>query len=206
MVRRTAFTLIELIFAIVVMSIVIVSLPMMTIQTSKNIESNIVQEAVFASEAVLDESMGLYWDANSQYDENVSGGLSRVIATGGTNDCVAGYPNKRLGHINRRCLNDIATIGVSNSTTAGSLNSITTIYNNSPLITDVASAGAYKDEYNVTANVYTPSVIQFGTVANNPDIKEVAVEIQDDTGTVIVKMRTYIANIGDVEIASRILP
>jgi prepilin-type N-terminal cleavage/methylation domain-containing protein len=51
--HRLAFTMIELIFAIVIIAISVMSLPMMTQVTSAGIERNLVQEAIFASVAEI---------------------------------------------------------------------------------------------------------------------------------------------------------
>ncbi|MFT7860824.1 MAG: type II secretion system protein [Sulfurimonas sp.] len=207
MVRRTAFTMIELIFAIVIMGIAVVSLPVMTQTTDKNVEASIVQEAIFASETILNEAMAYYWDENSQYDESTSGDLSRVINTAG---CIAGTPNKRIGHVNRRCLSDITAIGVANNNAVdNTLDYLENYWNNRDVITGIASAGTYKDDnpYKATVTVTQcdgGGCVDFGTL-NNADIKEIEVVIQQD-GAIITLLRGYSANIGDVEIAKRILP
>ncbi|WP_366755894.1 type II secretion system protein [Sulfurimonas sp.] len=52
-IHKYAFTLIELIFAIVIIGISVMSLPMLTQVTSSAIEKNLVQEAIFASVAEI---------------------------------------------------------------------------------------------------------------------------------------------------------
>lgn len=205
MVKKPAFTMIELIFAIVVMSIAIVSLPVMTQTSDKNTEASIVQEAIFASEAILNEAMAYYWDQNSQYDENLSGDLSRVINTSG---CVAGSPNKRVGHVNRRCLSDL-TIGVSNSAAVNTLDSLENKWNDSNITTGIASAATYKDSgYKATVNVTESNLggLQFGNTVNDADLKEITLTVKDGNSNTITILRAYSANIGDIEIAKRTLP
>jgi len=206
-VRRTAFTMIELIFAIVVIAIAVVSLPVMTQTTDKNTESSIIQEAIFASETIFNEGVANYWDHNSQFDANTSGKLSRVINTG---NCVAGTPNKNPGHINRRCLSDITAIGVSNDNTdTNTLDYLGSYWNNRNIIRgSVASAETYKDDIPYKATVTVTDCggggcVNFGA-ANNPDIKQIAIDIKQN-GKTITLIRGYSANIGDVAIAKRIL-
>jgi len=107
--------MIELIFAIVIIAITVLSLPMMTQINQRGVESNIVQEAIFAASTELMGATAGYWDENSLQDINMSH-LERVINISG--DCNTST-QLRPGHINqmyhRRCLD-------SNSTTAHNSN------------------------------------------------------------------------------------
>jgi prepilin-type N-terminal cleavage/methylation domain-containing protein len=109
-VKRQAFTLIELIFAIVIVAIIVLSIPMMTQATSKSSEGSISQEAVFAASAKLMQTLSFPWDENSSDIEQILEGatvLSGVVKIpGGTasldfNDTVC-----RPGLIARRCRTD----------------------------------------------------------------------------------------------------
>ena len=208
--NRSAFTMIELIFAIVVIAISVISLPTMIQTTSKGIESNIVQEAIFASEAILNESTTYYWDKQSMDDENVSGGYSRVINTG---DCLgAGVPYKRKGHINRQCLDNNTTTPLNNYY-SDSVENVTHVYNNVSIFeTNTAGTGVatYKTSYSATATVtncgYAVCNAQFGQEANNKNIKEIQIKITP-TGTptdTLILLRAYVSNIGEVKTQSRI--
>lgn len=207
--NKGAFTLIELIFAIVVIAISVMSLPMMIQTTSKGIESNIVQEAIFATGAILNESTTYYWDSHSMDDAlTTSNGYSRVVNTGG---CLGGgVPYQRVGHINRQCLDDNTTTpnAIGNST---SIEWAEHIYNNIKILTATAGTATYKDEYSATVAVKSCSVagtcVQFGdgTSASNNNLKEIDIDITP-TGSakVLVKLRAYVANIGEVAPESRI--
>lgn len=211
MVTRLAFTMIELIFAIVVMSIAIVSLPVMTQTTDKNIEGSIVQEAIFASQAIINESMAYYWDENSLADQYISGdSYSRVIDTNGTS--CTGIPNKRAGHINRKCVSS-STIPVTNSTLGPVINYFDTQYNNTQILRNTSSTTAYatyKDDYNATATVRQctngAGCTQFGLNTFDNDLKEVTLDINDGDGNLIIRLRGYSANIGEVEIQTKVIP
>ena len=80
MVRRAAFTLIELIFAIVIIAISVISLPMMSQTVSEGIDANIVQEAIFASATELNEAVTAHWDENS-IEASMPDSSARVIET-----------------------------------------------------------------------------------------------------------------------------
>ena len=203
--KRSAFTLIELIFAIVIIAISVMSLPMMTQATSKGIEANIVQEVIFATGAILNESTTYYWDSNSMNDANTtSAGYSRVVNTvvGGVNECLGGgVPYQRVGHINRQCLDDNTTTpnAVGN---ASSVEWSANVYNNIEILTDVAGAATYKDEYNATAIVNSCGAggcVQFGEELNNPNLKEIEIQVtSSDSADILVLFRAYVANIGEV--------
>lgn len=211
MVRRSAFTMIELIFAIVVMSIAIVSLPVMTQTTDENIEESIVQEAIFASQAIINESIAYYWDENSLADQYISGDpYSRVIDTTGTS-CI-GTPHKRIGHINRQCVSS-SSIPVTNATVGPVINNFDAQYNNRQILRNTAAATAYatyKDNYTATATVRQctngAGCTQFGLNPFDNDLKEIAFDINDGNGNLIIRLRGYSANIGEVAIAKKVIP
>ena len=207
--KKSAFTLIELIFAIVIIAVSVMSLPMMTQATSKGIEANIVQEVIFATGAILNESTTYYWDSNSMDDSNTtSNGYSRVVNAG---QCVGGgVPYKRVGHINRQCLDDNTTTpnAVGDST---SIEWAANIYNDIDILTGTAAAATYKDSYSARAIVTSCSTggcIKFGLAAdpnNNPSLKEVQVQVTPTgSANILVLLRAYVANIGEVEPESRI--
>lgn len=203
---RQAFTLIELIFAIVVIAISIVSLPMMTQSTLKGIDVNILQETIFATGAILNESTTYYWDMHSMDDAlTTAGGYSRVVNTGG---CLgAAAPYKRIGHINRQCLDNNATVP-NNVGDTTSIEWAANTYNNLEILTGNAARETYKNSYSATVTVTrcTAGCVQFGLEANNPNLKELTIDVKrtDQAGTV-VELHAYTANIGEVAIASKIL-
>lgn len=72
MVRRHAFTMIELIFAIVVMSIVVLSLPMIMQTDNSGREKNLAQEAALAASSKLSQVLSFQWDERSLSWEDLS--------------------------------------------------------------------------------------------------------------------------------------
>ena len=195
---RFAFTMIELIFAIVIISIAVVSLPMMIQITSRGIESSLVQEAIFAASAELTGATSYYWDKNSMYDSNLSK-YSRVIDI--NDDCDSNASNQRyrlrVGHIaqpyHRRCLEDSAIdpADTSDAIFPNLNNAVTTGYLDIFDNTNPEAAG-YKNTY--TRNV---DVVRTGYT------KKITVTVKNSSGNIITSLNTYSANIGEVDYYKR---
>lgn len=201
--------MIELIFAIVVISIVVMSLPVMIQMTSKGVEDNIVQEAIFAASAELMGATSYYWDANSMQDNSTSH-LSRVIDI--ENDCntTASSSRHRLrpGHIaqpyHRRCLDNPSTgrADDSNDTFPNIDNYIAD--NDGELIFENEAAegvreAGYKKSYKT--NLSISYIDGEGNAENN--IKKVTVMITDSDDKNITKLNVYSANIGEIDYYKR---
>ena len=202
MVRRYAFTMIELIFAIVVIAISVMSLPMMTQVTSKGIESSLVQEAIFAAATKLNEAVTYRWDENS-IDPLQPDSLSKIISTDVGGCATAG---QRAGFIaqlmHRRCLNDVT---IRPSTTlgkdAGDLDDLDdTVETDVPLFSAAPSAEAYKKSYTSKIAVIYAA---FGSItAASQNMKKITVTISDNVG-VVTSLSTYSANIGEIDYFKR---
>ncbi len=191
---RFAFTMIELIFAIVVMSIAVMTLPMMTQITSKGIEGNIVQEAIFAASAELTAATSYYWDERSMEDVNVSR-LERVVDVDG--DCNISS-KQRPGHVNRMCLDSSDSSGVNyttlSSSTIPNLNS--NVHGSQLIFTDDVKEGSgYKNNY------YSTVTISNGF--SNNDIKKITITITNSDGDNITSLSAYSANIGEIDYYKR---
>lgn len=200
---RTAFTLIELIFAIVIIAISVVSLPMMSQVVSKGVDTSLVQEAIFAAATELNEAVTAHWDQNS-LEPTMLDSFARVIETG---DCIndVNSSNYRLrpGHISqplhRRCLD-------SNATTPSDANGALDVFdlNNmahgtEPILTGGGGQAGYKETYTSVINVSRSAV--FAGAANN-NIKVITSSVSDADGTIAL-LRTYSANIGEVDYYKR---
>ena len=206
--------MIELIFAIVVIAITVISLPIMTQITSKGIEESIVQEAIFAASAELMGATSFYWDRNSMEDFNLSYS-SRVIDIGGLciNDINSTNHRLRLGHIeqplHRRCLESNNT---NASDAAGGdfpgLNEAAHDSNATFIDSEganIGSATGYKNDYNSTISVVRSTLPGdfFRGVADS-DMKRLTITIEhSDTGDDITVLSTYSANIGEIDFFKR---
>ncbi len=227
---RYAFTLIELIFAIVIIAISVISLPMVSQVTTSSMENSLTQEAIFASVSEINVATTYVWDENSLLDTNLSSAagvteLSRVVSTAGTTgNCAnsgqvdaANVPIiRRTGHINRRCLNDLIVTPYSTVAVdcVDSLNAsehaYASILENNNTADDTSSTG-YKKEYESELIVERcdGGCVDFGD-ANNVNMKEITVTVQDITDPAnpifLTRLRTYSANIGEVAYNNRDIP
>jgi competence protein ComGC len=203
---KTAFTLIELIFSIFIISIAIFSLPMVSNLNLKNLQNNIYQEAIFIASSQLKEASSFKWDQFSNNDINITQ-LSRVINTD-TDGC--DFSNNRLGNINRRCLEDLSirpsdTAGVNNL----SLDSLSYSSPRTVFINKNISASSYKNDYNSTLVIKRcidiGDCIPFGNELKNRNIKQLEFKIIKPDGEVLILFRGYSTNIGEVEIFGKLL-
>ena len=190
--------MIELIFAIVIIGISVMSLPLMTQVTNKGIENSLAQEAIFAGAAELMATTTAYWDENSMQDTNVSA-LSRVIDISA--DC-DDDTRLRPGHINqpyhRRCLDSNTT--VANNAISGVVTDLDDQEHlNAILYTDTTSNSAgYKETLYSDINV--------SILATNANVKLITVTVRNDLNDltkVITVLKTQSANIGEVDYYKR---
>jgi len=194
---RGGFTLIELIFAIVVISISVMSLPMMTQTTSKGIEGNLVQEAIFAASAELNGVVTAHWDENSMEDDK--NGLARMIDI--DNNC---SDKRLLGHIpqpfHRRCLDNSDTNPLD-GTSDSDIYALEDMQHGTQNIfdTDKTNAQGYKKRYNSQVTISRPSNFN----GNSNHIKEILLTVTDKDGNKITVLKTYSANIGEVDYFKR---
>ena len=203
MVRRAAFTLIELIFAIVIIAISVISLPMMSQTVAEGIDANIVQEAIFASATELNEAVTAHWDENS-IEIGMPDSSARVIEIGAfcSNDSNSSTFRQMPGHINqplhRRCL-DSNTAAPSNAsaTTVDSLDDME--HGDGNVTIGTAGSEGYKEIY--LSNVVVSPSANFNGVNNN--IKSIVSTVKDEGGNTIALLRTYSANIGEVDYYKR---
>lgn len=186
---RLAFTMIELIFAIVVIAIAVLSLPVMNQITARGIENSIVQEAIFAASAELMGASSYYWDDNSMNDISVSH-LSRVINISG--DCV---DQLRPGHINqphhRMCL-DNNTTGPRDAS-GGAVNDLN----------DAAISQVMLENPNPEAEGYKNTYTSTIGVVRNGNAKTITSTITNSDGDIIVLLRAQSANIGEIDFYKR---
>lgn len=199
---RTAFTLIELIFAIVIIAISVVSLPMMNQVVSSGVDSSLKQEAIFAAATELNEVVAAHWDQNS-LETTMLDSYAKVIETG---DCINNVNSSRYrlrpGHINqplhRRCL-DSTVLGAADSNASIAVVDLDDMaHSNSPIVIGTTSEAGYKDIYTSTITVSRPA--NFAGVNNN--IKMITSQISDSDGALSL-LRTYSANIGEVDYYKR---
>ena len=203
MVRRNAFTLIELIFAIVIISVVVLSLPVINKAIGDSVEESLVQEAIFASAAGLNEATSYRWDEHSMNDKLLNPLYSRVVHTN-IGGCVAGTPNRRLGHIHRRCLDDLTTLPYysGGAPYSDSVDEASHPAQSIYIVGGTTSAAGYKQKYDSIISITNNA--SFGTVGD-PNVKEVKITIQNSTShETIVILNSYVSNVGELQYANKV--
>ena len=189
--------MIELIFAIVVIAIAIVSLPMMMQVNSKGMENNLVQEAIFGASVELMQATTGYWDANSMKDINLSN-YSRVVNIDG--DCNA-TTKLRPGHINqpfhRRCIDDTTIMSASNATGNAKFNTLNDFAHGAQqlFLGNANGAAGYKDMN------YT-STLTVNQLAADANIKVLTATIKKGS-KIITVLKTEAANVGEPQYYKR---
>ncbi|MDD2449211.1 MAG: prepilin-type N-terminal cleavage/methylation domain-containing protein [Sulfurimonas sp.] len=196
---RRAFTLIELIFAIVIISIAVISLPMMTQVNNRGIENSMVSEAIFAASTELMNASAGYWDANSMHDNNRSH-LSRVIDIGSMCENNSSSPRHRLrpGHIaqplHRRCLDSSTIVAVNepNNIYPNLNNAVHT--NRHMFLSTNPQASGYKDNYK--SSLFVEQI---------NDIKYMQIEVTNSKEEVVTILKMQSANVGEIDYYKRTL-
>jgi len=229
-VRRTAFTMIELIFAIVIIAIVVISMPMMMKTNQDAVEGNVVQEALFASSAKMMQVLSYPWDEHSVDSANPNTyGKIVYVATGdnsyyrkdanGSFDTNSSY---RVGHIlqdNHRRFHyytsadaNVSAINVDDNSSIDAIDD----RNESGRHFDFAggSAGGYKTDYTMDVDVSyisdastttgSSNAFNFSIISPGPsNMKLITVTIKDKNGNPLTLLRSYSANIGEFDFAKR---
>lgn len=195
--HKSAFTMIELIFAIVIIGISVISLPMMTQATGRSMENSLAQEAIFAASAQLNMALSYKWDITSQ---ETGGELSKVVPTTGTDCNNSNGGVQRPGHVHRMCLNTF-TVGPTISATGSNSLGGNQVTDENLTEGGAASQSGYKELYTMDVSV---DFAEFDpTYTTDENIKEIEITIKDSDGDDLVVLRTYSANIGEAEAAKR---
>ena len=206
---RAAFTMIELIFAIVVIGVTVLTVPLMIETNNKALEGNLAQEAIFLTSAVLSMTTTLVWDNRS------------VVSTASTDDYVlakildVNVPNHRrasldstlrVGGMDEDKHRQFFDYNDSNTTqhTPAQVGDGTLDFEGD---VDTTALG-YKFNYGVVINRgYVPDASgEFeGTLTNSgpTNLKMTEVRISGEDGELITVLRAYTANIGEVDYAKR---
>ena len=227
MVRKShsaAFTLIELIFAIVIISIVFLSLPSLSSTNTDAIKTSLNQEALFAASAELSKVLTFRWDQNSKIADPITNALSEhefIVDTQNSSDLNrSGSTAFRVGHIDNgtdKHRQFHTTVTSVNGATNNS-DILSKAVTNRELFTTAASGSTtkgYKQHYRIDVNVaycsdtITSAGYQFQKPASSPPavsnmkVIETVIDLENvdntwDNG--IIVLRSYAANIGEVEL------
>ena len=148
---KKGFSLIEIVLAIVIIAISMMSVPMILTQTSKSNEFSIIQESILASSTKMINILSYYWDKNSYDKENkilrtldVTNGdseLDRIVATPSIND-----NNLRIGHLyydKRRRFFDFILVGKTYPDTSINVSNQESINDFHDKTATIGGSGAY---------------------------------------------------------------
>lgn len=227
---KRGFSLIEVVFSIVIIAISLMSVPMLLKESAKSNEFSMMQEAILATSTKMGNILSYSWDKNS-YDSsnkilrtldvlNGNVALDRVI---GVNDS-----NLRIGHIyadkRRRFFDYDSGAGIKKpdiGTTPLNKQSINDFHGET---TTISGSGGfdYKDKnMKMTSNVYyvndsanynqtnfvaniTPSTTNpITSNAQSTNIKMVEVNTTMPTLGQSIILRSYLANIGQAKLLTR---
>ena len=197
---RFAFSMLELVFAIVIISIPILSLPMVSQVVATSTEKNNVQEAILIASAELKKAISGKWDENTQVDDSKT--FEYILYT--QDDEINASTNKRKGNINIIYQPDNTLRPSNNGLEAGETlddaddvdDYITTSTTDTNTTKSERSSQGYKDEYKKIIVVAYPAT--FGNLSDDKNIKKVEITVSDSNDNEIVKLSTYVTNCGSV--------
>ncbi len=212
MVMKKAASLIELVIAIVIMGIAVMTLPMMLAQTQKNNEFTLQQEVLLAARTKIGDILTYRWDKNSLVDDRIV----VLQVTNGDTELDPNNNNRRVGHIfgNKRRKfsfeNNASTVfGDANITDIDDFNGVSsgltlvkanldyrfTDINMTTTVQYVSDNTNYSDQ-NIS---YTFPTTPIG--AGSTNIKMITLETV--ASGVTFTLRAYSANIGESEFLRR---
>lgn len=211
--QRKAFTMIELIFAIVLIAVVMLTIPTMIQVNNKALEGSTNQEAILLSSSVLSETTTYIWDENSYTSGNQDVTLSSMLDVPTGNNAyhrVDANSSIRIGGLNqdlhRRFGDNAAVVPLQAAGTPAPI---------LPLPVNAFAAGptGYKFGYTVTANSSyidddpTSFVFTDTNVSNQTNVKLLEVSVIDtNTNELLTLLRAYTCNIGEIDYAKRRMP
>lgn len=219
---RKAASMLELVIAIVVMGIAVMSLPLILTQSQNANAIALQQEVILATKTKLGYILSYEWDVNS-YDANAS--VSRVLDTTNSASADSDFSTttiRRIGHVsadNRRRLRD----DMAAATTDGSANWGNVVlgdiddFDGKDENTTIASATMdyiFNLQLHPTVNyisdtaTYSNQDMNFtfdtsSVPANPTNIKMITVRTVDTSNNVNIVLRAFASNIGESVITKK---
>ena len=224
---RKGFTFIELVVAIVVIAITLMSVPLLLSQASRTNAFNLNQEAVLAGATKVGNILTFPWDDKLVGQQNIKYILD---VTNGDNE-LDRYPNtsstRRIGNFkaNYRRKFDAnqtfasITLGRTGDTNSTAFNDIDD-FNGTTSRINGSGTGDYVKDINISttvkyisddANYSSSPTLNFSFDINSTppstNIKLIEVKVSDNTNNQeITTLRAFSANIGSYELLYRIFP
>ena len=206
---RSAMSMLELVFAIVIMGIAVMSLPLILTQVQTNNAFALQQEAILAAKTKIGDILTHEWDNNS-YDTTAQ--RSFVLSTNSPTTALncSATTFRRAGHVNadyRRKCSPLGATASSIGDDGGDLDDIDDFNGTTTVIANPLE-GAGTLDYVFTALTLTPTITyisdtQLNNFTFNPNnisatptnIKTISVQV---TGTnQNITLRTFSFNIGE---------
>ena len=206
---KLAFTFIELIFAIVIIGIASLSLPMISQVVSKGSEKSLAQEALFIAFTEIIRTSSSAWDENSRVNRN-DFEYVLYISDREKNASIDENLTGRTGNINilyntdanRSIRPSILGFDVDDNFRENDIDDY--IVTRANATGSAGSETGYKYQYTKDINITYPS--SFGTLNSSLDIKRIDIKINDASG-LLVSFYMYATNIGSAaNHPSRTLP
>jgi len=220
---RRGASMIELVIAIVVMGIAVMSLPLILTQSQNSNAMALQQEAILATKTKLGYLLSYEWDANS-YDPTAS--VSRVLnttASGSADNDFDTTTSRRNGHViadNRRklrdnnasptpddgnaawgnaLLEDIDDFDGKDENTTIASDTMDYIFNLQlrPTVNYVSDSATY-------ANQDMTFTFDANTTFTNPtNIKMITIQSRDTSNNINIVLRAFASNVGESSIAKK---
>ena len=208
---KRGMSLIELILSIVIMGMVVMTLPLLLLQTQSNVAFSLQQEAILAAKQTLGSILTYQWDMRS-YDANASYAYVLDVANGDS-ELDRNGTNQRVGHINaegRRkfFLNATQATAIANGN--DDINNFNARTRALTVVENDARNLDYLMNLSLTSSVtyvndaanYNGSTINFTfdpTIAGGiTNIKTIAVNVRNnDSNESIITLRAFAYNIGE---------
>ncbi len=226
---RKAASMIELVIAIVVMGIAVMTLPILLLKTQSNNAYTLQQEVILAARTKMGDTLTYRWDQNSSVSDKIF-----VLKTNGDNELNASVDGiRRVGHVKgdkrRKFVFDINTSSLYTATPpsllgpdplgSNNLDDIDDFSGKTSLLTlpsQSTSLDYHFIDFNLTTTVVyvsdsanynsTPNLnFTFGTTPSttSTSIKMLTLSIKGKNNSPF-KLRSYSCNIGESEISRRI--
>ncbi len=225
--QRKSFTMIELIFALVIISITVMSLPTVLLMSGNAQEQTLKEEGIMLTSTKVAQVLTYPWDQNSAPDAIMS--TSQALNTGGDGDLGRnGATDFRVGHFPgemRRRLTpnsnarNASAIGGAAGTNMGAFDGTNVqigaanatqgykkVYRLTTAVTYIGDGANYNTPANTNiAYDFNSTDIGGGGGTTNVKMVEVTTEEQDPTGAwiEIIKLSSFSSNIGEAEFFKR---
>jgi Tfp pilus assembly protein PilV len=208
--NKSSFTLIELIIAMVVVGITVVSIPMLLSTVSQNVATSMKSNSFFNAYSTLSLIESMDWDENNTKDDNYY-----KVLTADNGDSELNCTRKGVKQLDNEsgavCASDdnkTSNIGVdddedsSDSSTFDDVDDFDGYENDDLAYYNIKVGVKYiKDDTDYSAkNIFYNDTL---TPSNHTNIKEIEINLTDKKGKLVSVIRGESMNIGAVKIYSR---